>query len=98
MRPCSTWCTLARMSSPASTRARVVHWFVRGGTVKTDDGRSWSIDVDPIVVGRDPGAQICLSDPEVSATHCELRAVDRGILVRDLESKNGTMMGSSLLR
>jgi hypothetical protein len=79
-----------------STKARVLHWFVCGGTVKTSDGTSYPIDVDPLVVGRDPGARVVIV--EVSAIHCELRAVDHGILVRDLTSTNGTFVGSTRIR
>jgi DNA-binding NtrC family response regulator len=56
------------------------------------------VDVDPVVIGRDPGATIVLSDPEVSAIHCELRAVGEGILVRDLGSTNGTFLGAVKVR
>ncbi len=76
-----------------STKARVLHWFVRGGTAKLSDGREIKIDVEPLVVGRDPGVAIALDDPEVSAIHCELRGTDHGILVRDLGSTNGTFIG-----
>jgi DNA-binding NtrC family response regulator len=81
------------MSNHGSTRARVLHWFVRGGVAKAADGRSFPIDVDPVVVGRDSGVNISIDDPEVSAIHCELRAMDHGILVRDLGSTNGTFIG-----
>lgn len=37
-------------------------------------------------------ADLRLSDPRVSGVHCELSA-DRGIRIRDLESKNGTWCG-----
>ena len=77
-----------------STRARVFHWFVQGGAVKKPDGTTVPVDVDPVHVGRDDGAQIVLTDPEVSAMHCELRAVSEGILVRDLGSTNGTYIGT----
>ncbi len=80
------------------TRARVLHWFVRGGVAKSPDGTSVAIDVDPLVVGRDPGAQIRVTDPEVSALHCELRAVNEGILVKDLGSTNGTFVGALRVR
>ena len=75
-----------------STRARDLHWFVRGGTARVQGGTQDPLDisVDPVVIGRDPGAQLVLDDPEVSSMHCELRAVDEGILVRDLGSTNGT--------
>jgi hypothetical protein len=41
-----------------STRARVLHWFVRGGVARTPDGTEVAIDVDPVVVGRDEGAYL----------------------------------------
>jgi DNA-binding NtrC family response regulator len=78
----------------SETRTRVLNWFVRGGTVKTPDGKSVTVDVDPVVVGRDEGANIRLDDPEVSAMHCELRAVNEGIAVKDLGSTNGTFCGA----
>src|ERR1700679_996828 len=58
-----------------ATRARVFHWFVQGGVVRKSDGTTLPVDVDPVVVGRDSGAQVVIDDPEVSALHCELRAV-----------------------
>ena len=76
-----------------STRARVLHWFVRGGVMRLPDGTERPIDVDPIVIGRDEGAGVRLDDPEVSSVHCEVRAVNEGILVRDLGSTNGTFVG-----
>jgi DNA-binding NtrC family response regulator len=78
----------------SETRTRVLNWVVSGGTAKTPEGATFPIDVDPVVVGRDPGATIALADPEVSALHCELRAVSEGILVKDLGSTNGTFLGT----
>jgi DNA-binding NtrC family response regulator len=86
------------MVTHGSTKARILHWFVRGGNAKTADGRTFEIGVDPLVVGRDPGVHVPVEDPEVSAIHCELRAVDHGILVRDLSSTNGTYIGSARIR
>src|SRR5579862_8298159 len=76
------------------TRTRVLNWVVSGGTARTTDGVTHTIDVDPVVVGRDAGATIVVADPEVSALHCELRAVSEGVLVRDLGSTNGTFVGA----
>jgi DNA-binding NtrC family response regulator len=78
------------MAGQESTRARELHWVVRGGVARTTDGAEFKIDVDPVVVGRDEGAQIPMRDPEVSAFHCELSARSEGILVKDLGSTNGT--------
>jgi DNA-binding NtrC family response regulator len=82
----------------SETRTRVLHWFVSGGVAKTPEGGEFTIDVDPLVVGRDPGANIVIADPEVSAFHCELRAVAEGILVKDLGSTNGTFLGPVRVR
>jgi DNA-binding NtrC family response regulator len=81
-----------------STRTRVLHWFVRGGEAKGPDGKVVAIDVDPVVVGRDEGAQLVLADQEVSSFHCELRATNEGILVKDLGSTNGTFIGPLRVR
>jgi DNA-binding NtrC family response regulator len=82
----------------SETRTRVLHWFVSGGVVKTPEGGQFTIDVDALVIGRDPGANIVVADPEVSAFHCELRAVSEGILVKDLGSTNGTFLGPVRVR
>jgi DNA-binding NtrC family response regulator len=82
----------------SETRTRVLHWFVSGGVAKTPEGGQFTVDVDPLVIGRDPGAAIVLADAEVSAFHCELRAVSEGILVKDLGSTNGTFLGSVRVR
>jgi DNA-binding NtrC family response regulator len=84
--------------SEGGTFARVVHWFVRGGFVRTADGVAHAVDVEPVTIGRDDGATIRLADAEVSALHCEFRAVSEGLLVRDLGSTNGTFIGSLRVR
>src|SRR5580658_8517174 len=86
------------MTDHGSTRTRVLHWFVRGGEAKGPDGKGVAIDVDPVVVGRDEGAQLVLADQEVSSFHCELSATSEGILVKDLGSTNGTFIGTLRVR
>jgi DNA-binding NtrC family response regulator len=90
--------TLDPVMAEASTRARELHWVVRGGIAKTEDGAEFTIGVDPVVVGRDEGAQICIRDAEVSAMHCELSASREGILVKDLGSTNGTFANGLRIR
>ena len=43
-----------------STRARVLHWFVRGGVARSPDGAEVETDGDAAVGGRDEGARIVL--------------------------------------
>jgi hypothetical protein len=42
------------------------------------------------VVGRDEYCDLILHNPQVSRRHCILQVTDRGVLVKDLESTNGT--------
>jgi DNA-binding NtrC family response regulator len=79
------------------TRAKILHWFIRGGTLIAPNG-SHAIDVEPIVVGRNEGAHVVIDDNEVSGVHCELRAITEGIAVRDLGSTNGTFCGNVRVR
>lgn len=43
-----------------------------------------------MVLGRKRPADLALEDPRVSSRHCELQAEEGGLVVRDLESINGT--------
>lgn len=57
-----------------------------------------------ITVGRDEGCDIRLSSGRVSRQHCTLQITERGLLLTDLGSRNGTfvneqsVVGSRLLR
>jgi DNA-binding NtrC family response regulator len=44
------------------------------------------------VVGRGGHCHIVLDDPRVSTSHCELVATDHGVLLTDLDSRNGTFV------
>jgi pSer/pThr/pTyr-binding forkhead associated (FHA) protein len=44
----------------------------------------------PICVGRVPGNDFVLPNPQVSRRHCEIERVREGVVVRDLKSANGT--------
>lgn len=41
-------------------------------------------------VGRAPGIEVRLEDPGISAVHCEIWVMRERVLVRDLDSTNGT--------
>ncbi|WP_437595214.1 sigma 54-interacting transcriptional regulator [Sorangium sp. So ce590] len=85
-------------STRDATRARAVQWFVRGGTLRVAGRDPVKIGIAPVVVGRDPSCGVVVDDPEVSSTHCELRAEGPGVLVRDLGSKNGTFVSTVRIR
>jgi DNA-binding NtrC family response regulator len=81
------------MGKPEGTRRRTRPYYVTGGTLRLSDGRSIPVGDQPLTIGRDKAADVCLDDPEVSALHCELWASPRGVVVRDLDSTNGTRLG-----
>ncbi len=49
---------------------------------------------ESIILGSSDAADVSLTDPTVSARHCEVRATQEGLSVKDLGSKNGVYFGS----
>ena len=58
-----------------------------------DRGKQLDVDRPRVRVGTAPDCELRLSDEAVSRYHLELRATERGFLVRDLGSTNGTRVG-----
>jgi len=56
------------------------------------------LGMDPLVVGTSPECGVVVDDPHVSRRHCELTLGDDGVVLRDLESKNGTFVGDLQIR
>jgi len=49
--------------------------------------------VDNAIIGRKTNSDLVLAgDPDVSGEHCELKLVDGRVLIRDLQSTNGTLV------
>lgn len=62
-------------------------------TAGAEIGRSLEIGTDPIVMGRDPTADLQLADPRVSWRHARLTALADGrAILEDLGSTNGTFV------
>jgi pSer/pThr/pTyr-binding forkhead associated (FHA) protein len=64
-----------------------------GSIVVIEGARSTTISVQPgqkVVVGRDPGANVVLSDPRVSPNHTLIERSGPGWLVRSLDAANPT--------
>jgi DNA-binding NtrC family response regulator len=85
----------------------LAHQSVSGGTllvgVGTAEEKRFPISSTPIVIGKDPAGDIVLRDPAVSRRHCEVKQTAVGVHIRDLGSRNGTIVGgvameSGLLR
>lgn len=63
-----------------------------------DAGRAVALGSEPVRVGTREGCALRLTDPRVSGEHLEVRADGTGFVVRDLESRNGTLYEGSKLR
>jgi len=65
-----------------------------------DDGRSQRELVvrERMTVGRDPGCDITDGDPRLSRRHAEFQATASGLVVRDLESRNGVRVNGRTVR
>ena len=57
-----------------------------------DQGATRGSDGEELSIGTDDSNHLTLSDPTVSGHHCEIRVTERGLLLRDLESTNGTLI------
>ncbi len=58
------------------------------------DGTPRAID-RTLIVGSDPACDVIIRDAAVSARHVELEPTPRGVVLRDLGSKNGTRVNGS---
>ena len=64
--------------------ALIIHW---DGEQRAFDGSA------PVVLGRDPDADVTLDNPHVSRRHVELRPGPTGWVAHDLGSTQGTFVG-----
>ncbi len=58
----------------------------------TPDERRIEIGVIPLSIGSDAAAQVCVSDPHVSRRHAEIVSTGETVVLRDLQSRNGTFV------
>jgi pSer/pThr/pTyr-binding forkhead associated (FHA) protein len=49
---------------------------------------------EPVLIGREPGVQIVLHDAKASRNHCEIRVWDGDYVIKDLRSRNGTLVNN----
>lgn len=53
-----------------------------------------ALGIDPVFVGSTPDCDIVVDDPHVSRRHCVIKLTDKGVMVRDLGSRNGVWLQS----
>jgi len=78
-------------SGQKSSRVQVHRWSVE--VVQGPDKGKKALTLDALVrVGTDASNDLVLTDPTVSRRHLEIERTPRGLLLRDLGSRNGTML------
>jgi transcriptional regulator with PAS, ATPase and Fis domain len=50
------------------------------------------LEVAPLVLGSSAECDVALADPRVSRRHCRIALTERGVMIKDLGSKNGTFV------
>lgn len=63
-----------------------------------DQGKELVIERERVTVGRSLICDLVLADKAVSGTHLEIVATEKGTLLRDLDSTNGTRIGEVRIR
>ena len=53
------------------------------------DGRRWMV-TKPIILGRESNCDICIPNRQVSRRHARISTSENGVILEDLQSKNGT--------
>jgi len=80
------------LDAPAHPKAQTVRRFrltVVGGPLK---GQTWTSSEARSGLGSHPSNACVLADSSISRFHCELLVEAAGLRVRDLESRNGTLL------
>jgi EAL domain-containing protein (putative c-di-GMP-specific phosphodiesterase class I) len=72
--------------------AKRATWLLNGQLADGQPMRHVRVGASRFTIGRKPDASLCIPSPTVSREHAELTVIDRGMLLRDLGSTNGTFV------
>ncbi len=94
--------TLHHESCSTAEVARLPKGPVRALWLSASDGLSqWALrrlgPGERVVIGSGSGADVLLADKYVSAAHCAVTHLGRGVLVEDMGSRNGVFVGGATI-
>src|SRR3990172_9035455 len=79
-----------RLASPDQAMVRQIRLEVTAGA---EGGRVFASTGSRVVVGTHPSCDLVVTDQTVSRFHCEITpAGDGRVMIRDLDSRNGTLV------
>jgi S-DNA-T family DNA segregation ATPase FtsK/SpoIIIE len=84
--------TTGSVSRPLAQEAQLLGQFVVSVVGGQSAGASVPLAAKPMTIGRDPGCDVCIADPEASRVHASLSVTSDGVVVEDLNSANGTVI------
>lgn len=93
--------TATPTQAPAVTSKDPVQFFVQVAFQGNIEEKVYPLGDQPIIVGRLPTSDIILDRPGqryVSKRHCEILVRNKRVLIRDLGSTNGTLLGNNSLQ
>src|ERR1051325_2411334 len=61
-------------------------------------GAVFALNEEPLVIGRETAAHLCLADASVSRRHSKIEKQESGFVITDLESLNGTFVNDVPVR
>lgn len=61
-------------------------------------GAVFAVNEEPLVIGRDTAANLCIADASVSRRHSKIEKRETGFVITDLESLNGTFVNDVPVR
>ncbi len=70
-------------------------WYLSGQTAEAGEIRRYEITSTPFIIGRRSGINLVLQSGSVSKDHAEITIADGNLMIRDLNSTNGTYVNGS---
>jgi EAL domain-containing protein (putative c-di-GMP-specific phosphodiesterase class I) len=84
--------TIDPSTAQKESGAQKATWLLSGQIKEDEPVRTVRIETSPFTIGRRVGLSLTISKPSVSNQHAELTLHDGRLMVRDLESTNGTFV------
>jgi len=89
--------SMQMMAIDSTTSSSTTVWFLVGPFDSTETVRYVPLHSLPFTIGRRQDLALTLASPTVSGTHAEINEIDGKLLLRDLNSTNGTYVNGRRL-